>query len=177
MSKGELSQVNGNSSTPKPVDEIERIGDSMSKMRLLIGRRYIGRVAVARIGAGMELSHLDVMVLVRRLGQAQEVTIGSLAEHMHIDHSRVSRIVAELVKGGTLKRDVSQADARRTIVALTEQGTTILNQMHATKLEVLDATLSGWSTEEIADFARLYEKFTRTMIEQAAEFDAGIEKE
>ena len=90
--------------------QIASIGDSMAKMRLMVGRRYIGRLAVARVGAGMELSHLDTLVLVRRLSETQEVTIGAIAAQMRIDHSRASRIVAELVQRGQLHRDASQQD-------------------------------------------------------------------
>jgi DNA-binding MarR family transcriptional regulator len=152
--------------------QIERIGDSMAKIRLMTGRRYISRITIARMGGGMELSHLDVMLLVRRLGAEQEVTIGALAEQMHLDHSRASRIVAELVKRGELRREASQEDARRTIVALTEQGKVHLQQMHAVKQGIMTEALAEWSENDITDFARLYAKFTRTMMDQAAAFES-----
>lgn len=153
------------------VRQIASIGDSMAKMRLMVGRRYIGRLAVARVGAGMELSHLDTLVLVRRLAATQEVTIGALAEQMRIDHSRASRIVAELVKRGQLRRDVSQQDARRTIVTLTETGAAILSKMHEVKRETLTQALSDWSEQDVADFARLYDRFMSRMHAQAMAFD------
>lgn len=153
-------------------DPIVSIGDSMAKMRLLIGRRYIGRVALARIGKGMEISHLDVLGLVRRLSGKQEVTIGAVAEQMRIDHSRASRIVAELVRRGEVRREASQEDARRTIVTLTAEGRALLEQMHDVKHELLSQALADWPEEDVATFARLYDRFMRTMTEQANAFDA-----
>ena len=151
--------------------QIASIGDSMAKMRLMVGRRYIGRLAVARVGAGMELSHLDTLVLVRRLSETQEVTIGAIAAQMRIDHSRASRIVAELVQRGQLHRDASQQDARRTIVTLTDSGSEILSKMRDVKQESLTHALSDWSEQDLDDFARLYERFMQRMHEQSMAFE------
>ena len=153
-------------------DDVRRIGGAMAKMRLLIGRRYIGRLAISRAGAGVELSHLDVLGLVQRLSQTSEVTVGNIAEQMRIDQSRASRIVAELVKSGVLRRQASQEDARRTIVTLTRKGADLRMQFEAVKLEVLSQVLADWRPEEIATFAVLYDRFTQKLHEQATAFDA-----
>lgn len=155
--------------------DIARIAATMAKMRLLIGRRYIGRLAISRVGAGIELSHLDVLGLVQRLGKNQEVTVGAIAEQMRIDHSRASRIVAELVKSGVLRREASQEDARRTIVTLTKKGAGLRAQLEEVKLDVLGQVLSDWSREDVAAFAGLYDRFTQKLHEQATAFDTQDE--
>lgn len=167
------SEPHPKAETPLRDDDIGRIGAAMAKMRLLVGRRYIGRMAIARLGAGLELSHLDLLSIVNRLGRDREVTIGIVAEHMRIDHSRASRVVAELVKRGVLRREVSQEDARRTIVTLTEDGMAMIEQVHAIKHEVLTTALSDWTTEELAAFASLYNRFLTNMEQQAAASDAS----
>ncbi|MFM2279330.1 MAG: hypothetical protein RLZZ444_1561 [Pseudomonadota bacterium] len=151
--------------------DIDRIGTAMARMRLMIGRRYIGRVAIARLDAGMELSDLDVLSLVNRLGRDREITIGTVAENMRVDHSRASRVVADLVKRGMLKREVSQEDARRTIVALTAEGRTYVDRVHDIKQDVLSTALADWPAEDIAEFARLYNRFMLSMEQQANAFD------
>lgn len=156
-------------------DPIGKIGEAMARMRIMVGRRYIGRLAIARAGAGMELSHLDVLGLVNRLSKTQEVTIGMVAEQMRLDHSRASRVVTELVKRGALRREASQQDARRTIVALTDQGAGMLRQLEEVKREVLGQVLADWPQEDVDNFARLFARFTRQMGEQAAAFDAETE--
>ena len=153
-------------------DEIIRISGIMGRMRLLIGRRYIGRLAISRAGAGLELSHLDMLSLVRRLSRKQEVTVGALAEQMHLDHSRVSRVVADLVKRGVLRREASQADARRTLVALTEDGIAWLDQMNAVKHEVIGQILADWSQEELELFSGLYDRFVEKFEQYALDNDA-----
>jgi DNA-binding MarR family transcriptional regulator len=154
-------------------DAIHRVGEAMAKMRLMTGRRYIGRVALTRLGAGMELSDLDVMSLVSRLGEKQEITIGAIADNMRVDHSRASRMVADLVKRDLLRREASQQDARRTIVTLTEKGRAMIDSVHDTKRDVLTTALSGWPEDDIAAFATLFNRFTERMEEQANAFDAA----
>lgn len=151
---------------------IVRIGGIMARMRLMIGRRYIGRLAISRVGAGLELSHLDLLSLVRRVARTQEVTVGIIAEHMRLDHSRVSRIVADLVKRGVLRREASQEDARRTLVALTDEGIAWLDRMNEVKHEVLSQVLSDWSKQDLETFAELYDRFVDRFEQHAAAYDA-----
>jgi DNA-binding MarR family transcriptional regulator len=156
---------------PEREEDIRRIAGAMAKMRLLIGRRYIGRLAISRVGAGIELSHLDVLGLVKRLSHTQDVTVGSVADHLRIDHSRASRIVAELVKNGVLRRQASQEDARRTIVTLTRKGADLRAQLESVKFEVLSQVLSDWRPDEVAAFAELYNRFTEKLQQQATAFE------
>lgn len=154
-------------------EDIVRISGIMARMRLLIGRRYIGRLAISRAGAGLELSHLDILSLVRRLAPTQEVTVGALAEQMRLDHSRVSRVVADLVKRGVLRREASQEDARRTLVALTDEGLAWLDRMSDVKHEVIGQILSDWNHADLERFAELYERFVEKFEQHAAANEGG----
>lgn len=158
-------------------NDIARISAVMGRMRLLIGRRYIGRLAISRAGAGLELSHLDLLSLVRRLSRRQEVTVGALAEQMRLDHSRVSRVVADLVKRGVLRREASQEDARRTLVALTDEGVAWLDRMNEVKHELIGQILADWSHEDLELFGSLYDRFVEGFEQYALANDAGDEAE
>jgi DNA-binding MarR family transcriptional regulator len=70
-----------------------------------------------------------------------------------------------------LKREVSQEDARRTIVALTAEGRTYVDRVHDIKQDVLSTALADWPAEDIAEFARLYNRFMLSMEQQANAFD------
>ncbi|MGO7302031.1 MarR family transcriptional regulator, partial [Rhizobium ruizarguesonis] len=78
-------------------DNVPRIGRIMARMRLLPGRRLIGRLAIQSAAPGLELSHLDVLDAGRRAQPAGEVTVGMIAERLRIDPSRASRVVADMV--------------------------------------------------------------------------------
>ncbi|MGV1766824.1 MarR family winged helix-turn-helix transcriptional regulator [Rhizobium rhizogenes] len=146
--------------TPLPEDEnLLRIGQVMTRMRLMTGRRMIGRLAIQNVAPGLELSHLDVIDAVRRAEGSGEVTVGTIAEILRIDPSRASRIVAEMVTRGVLRRKASQADARRIVVVLTTLGQRLLAEIQAQKFALIESILADWSAEDIAVFSRLFDRF------------------
>ncbi|MFB9951468.1 MarR family winged helix-turn-helix transcriptional regulator [Rhizobium puerariae] len=143
-------------SPPSPED-VARVGEMLGRMRLLIGRRIIGRTAIANIAPGLDISHLDALDALRRI--EGEVTVGAIAEAMRIDPSRGSRLVADLVARGILRRDASQADGRRSLIVRTEFGDSLMAEIRAVKRALLARVLEDWPEEELGTFSLLFEKF------------------
>lgn len=137
--------------------DIAHISEVMGRMRLLIGRRVISRTLVDNLAPSLEISHLDALRAMNRIDG--EVTVGAIADVMRLDPSRGSRLVAELVAQGLLRRDASQADGRRSIVVRTELGDQLMAEVDATKRRLLASMLDGWSEEELSTFAVLFDKF------------------
>jgi DNA-binding MarR family transcriptional regulator len=142
-----------------PEEKILRIGQVMTRMRLMTGRRMIGRLAIQNVAPGLELSHLDVLEAVRRADASGEVTVGTVAEILRIDPSRASRIVAEMVTRGVLRRKASQTDARRIVVVLTALGQRLLSEIQAQKLALIEGIVDDWSEDDVDAFARLFDRF------------------
>lgn len=153
--------------------DIRQIGQAMGRMRLMIGRRIIGRVALSRAAPGLDLSHLDVIEAVRRIAAEGEVTIGAVADMMRVDPSRSSRLIAELVQGGFLVRSVSQADARRAVVELTDKARHYFREVEGVKREFIHSIVADWSAEDISNFARLYLQFVDAFEARARASDAS----
>ncbi|OLP45544.1 MarR family transcriptional regulator [Rhizobium oryziradicis] len=151
--------------TPALDASIDGIANTMSHLRMMMGRRFMSRIALSQLaeGHGMELSHFDIVKIVAHTGQNQEVTVGSIAEQMRIDPSRASRIVADLVRQGMLQRGVSQQDARRAIVTLTKRGKELNAHFERVRREVLGHTLEGWSLEDIRQFEQLFDRFIKDL--------------
>lgn len=140
-------------------DDLLRIGHAMTRMRLMTGRRVIGRLAIQKVAPGLELTHLDVLDAVRRGEISGEVTVGLIAETLRIDPSRASRIVAEMVAKNVLRRKASQADARRIVVIMTPLGQRLLAELRLQKQAIVEGIVADWSPEEIEIFGRLFEKY------------------
>jgi DNA-binding MarR family transcriptional regulator len=138
-------------------EEVLHVSQTMTRMRLMIGRRVIGRMAIAKLAPGLELSHIDVLDIIRRADG--DVTVGAIAEGMRIDPSRGSRVVADMVEGGLLKREVSQEDARRSILKITPLGHNLMREIHVVKVGVIRDVMEGWPEDDIAAFAVLFERF------------------
>lgn len=147
------------------------IGQAMTRMRLLIGRRFIGRMALKRMETGLELSDIDAIGVIKRIGSQQEVTVGTIAEQLRIDPSRGSRIVADLVKQGLLERAASQEDGRRSLVRVTDAGRKVLDEIEAIKRETIREATAGWAAEDVEAFGRLYMRFTEGLEAQFDRFE------
>ncbi|MBC2775340.1 MarR family transcriptional regulator [Rhizobium sp. AQ_MP] len=165
------SPKDGTSASPDAEASLVDIGHAMTRMRLLIGRRFIGRMALKRIGTGLELSDLDAIGVIKRIGSEQEVTVGTIAEQLRIDPSRGSRIVADLVKQGLLERAASQEDGRRSLVRVTDAGRQVLDDIEAIKRETILEATAGWSAEDVETFGRLYARFTEGLEAQFKRFE------
>lgn len=159
------------SASPSGPDVIARIGSAMARMRLMIGRRFIGNLVISRVGGGMELSHLDVVGTVRRLQASQEATVGAIAEELRVDPSRSSRIVADLVRRGLLKREVSQEDARRAIVVITPVGQELLQKADEVKRQTISEIVADWPAEDVERFAELYDRFVASFDRRRQQFE------
>lgn len=139
--------------------DISRISRAMSRMRVLIKSRAISRFAMGTKAPDLDASYIDAIELVGRGQRDGEVTIGLVAEKMRMDPSRASRVVSHLVEQGMFRREVSQTDARRSVIVLTDKGQDVLCEKRRVKLQLLDKVFSNWSDEEIAQFATLYSRF------------------
>lgn len=149
-----LKRVDKNESSQ---DDVLAISHTMTRMRIMIGRRVIGRTAIAKLAPGLDLSHLDVLDVVHRT--QGDATVGSIAEAMRLDPSRGSRLVADMVGRGLLERDVSQEDGRRSVIAVTNLGRTILEDMRDAKIAIIRDVVSDWPKEDVAAFAGLFDRF------------------
>ncbi|RWX77300.1 MarR family transcriptional regulator [Neorhizobium lilium] len=147
---------------PNPAADatIEQIGQALARMRVMMGRRIIGRLTIAHAAPGIDLSQLDILEVIRRIHRkGEEATVGAIADAMRLDPSRGSRLVADLVGRGLLKRDVSQEDGRRSIIKLTEQGEGIAGETRAVKQAVVQHIVSDWTEEQRIQFAELFSRF------------------
>jgi DNA-binding MarR family transcriptional regulator len=141
------------------------ISRSMGRWRTMIGRRVLARLAISNVAPSLEITHLDVLDSIRRAEPEGEVTVGTIAEMMRIDPSRASRIVGEMVTRGALRREASQADARRIIVVMTETGQQLMAEIQAVKRNVIESVLADWPEDDVASFAHLFDRFV-TSFEQ-----------
>lgn len=131
----------------------------MMEWRRRAGRREVASVALRTLGIGLELLHFDVLLAVEgSIGGGAiggEVTVGLVAERLGIDPSRASRLVGEMVTRGYVRRAVSQADARRAILALTRRGATVVQAVRAYKFIAMGDFFAGWSAEDLEHLTTL----------------------
>jgi DNA-binding MarR family transcriptional regulator len=87
------------------------------------------------------------------------MSVGLVATRLGVDASRGSRIVAEAVKSGYVRRVASQEDGRRIHLELTPAGRSVVEATRRTRQEHFAKAMCDWSDAERAEFARLLARF------------------
>ena len=140
--------------------DVEAIERAMVRIRTHITRRRLGRLFADDMDPD-SLAHLAVVDAVENAGpeQSAEMTVGAIADRLGIDPSRGSRMVAAAIDEGYVERMVSQADGRRSVIALTARGRELAQIAHRTRRNVFGKAVTDWSAAERSEFARLLTKF------------------
>lgn len=129
-------------------------------------KRELGTRALADLGIALELAQFDVLSVIGAHvteHEQGEVMVSTVAERLGIDPSRASRLVSEMVDKGYARRAVSQADARRTIIELTDRGTAVVDAVRAYKFMVMGDFLGTWDKSELAAFLPMIRRFGQWM--------------
>lgn len=126
-------------------------------------------------------AELSAILLVQAVEAAEAgglaATVGGLAEHLWIDPSTASRLVAQTVRAGYLHREASQGDGRAVVLGLTDAGRALGDGAARYQRAVFDAAMRGWSGEEREAFARHFVRFAAGVVAMLGETtgaEAGV---
>lgn len=110
-------------------------------------------------GPGGRLGGPAWMRMLEALAAASEpLSVSALGEAVGVDQPRASRLVQQGVQRGLVQREADPDDARRTRIALTDEGRRIARGMRGERREVLARALESFSDEESRELARLLSK-------------------
>ncbi|WP_323766325.1 MarR family winged helix-turn-helix transcriptional regulator [Marinovum sp.] len=158
-----LAQAGIDADLSQPALELDAI---MQHWRRRVVKRELGQRALADLGLELDLPLLDVLMVVWAPTSdfddtdAGEVMVSTVATRLGIDPSRASRLTSELIRLGLVRRAVSQEDARRAKLELTEAGGCIVQAVRRYKFLILGNFLAGWTEAELATFIPLLERFS-----------------
>lgn len=135
--------------------------------RRRVQKRELGQMALRELDLPLDLPKLDVMIAIwapsnefNETGDG-ETMVATIAARLGIDPSRASRLVTELIAEGYAARAVSQQDARRTIVTLTDKGQAVVAAVRTIKFLILGSFLADWSEEEMATLTPLLNRLSQ----------------
>lgn len=145
-------------------------------------KRELGQHALTDLDLPFDLAELDVLMAVwapsREFGKAggDETMVSTVAARLAIDPSRASRLTSSLIKRGYLRRTVSQQDARRAVLGLTDAGARAVEAVRSYKFLVLGSFLKDWTPEEFETFLPLLERFSAWSERAASHSDPVAEE-
>ena len=131
----------------------------------VVAKGELPSVILRRLDLDLDLAHFHGLTAVIRIQfgvgrAASDATIGLVAEEMSVDPSRASRIVADLVARGYVRRDVAQDDGRRSVLTLTDDGKKVMESFRAEKWAIMARVFRDWTPDAIASFARATQAYT-----------------
>jgi DNA-binding MarR family transcriptional regulator len=112
-------------------------------------------------GVGKVRNSMDraAYLLLNRLDHEGPMGVKALAEGMGIDSSTVTRQVAPLVDSGLVKRTSHPEDGRAVVLALSPRGRMRLNEVRASRQQLMAVVTDGWSEQEREVFCDLLGRF------------------
>jgi DNA-binding MarR family transcriptional regulator len=143
------------------LDAVER---SMVRLRRGMSRQRLGKAAIRDHNLPVDVQVLHVVDVVDEGPDrpGEEMSVGLVAARLGVDASRGSRIVAEAVKSGYVRRVASQEDGRRIHLELTDAGRSVVEATRQTRQEHFAKAMSTWTEAERTEFARLLSRFVHT---------------
>lgn len=100
---------------------------------------------------------MRLLTVLTRAGEP--LGVGEIGEAIGVDQPRASRLVAQGVELGLVRREADPDDARRTRIALTEQGRAAANRFSGAQRERVAVALEAFSDEERERFSELLARF------------------
>src|ERR1700693_1272112 len=144
-------------------DALSQIERAMVRIRRSQTRRTIGRVMERELGIRFNMTHSFVVDALDETNgvPGDEPAVGMVAEHLGVDPSRASRMVADAIRAGYVRRVASQVDGHRVRLELTGAGRKLLKTTSSFRRHFFSKVMAGWSENDCAEFARLLTKFTQ----------------
>ncbi|WP_234442034.1 MarR family winged helix-turn-helix transcriptional regulator [Streptomyces sp. NRRL S-1448] len=102
---------------------------------------------------------LDVVASAAEQDAAPTVT--EAAALLGVDRPRSSRLTAQAIEAGLLRREADQRDGRRSLLVPTPEGRDVLARIRGFRCRVIAVSTAGWSTEDRAALTRLLTRFVR----------------
>ena len=153
-------------------DAVDRIAEQWARERpeldvgpmLVVGRLHRAadlldqelRTVFARAGLGN--GDFDVLASLRRAGAPYKLTPTELAGTTMVTSGAVTKRVDRLVKQGLVERTVSETDGRGRVVALTEKGRRVQEELHPLHLANEERLIAALDADERRELARLLGK-------------------
>lgn len=136
--------------------ESELVLEDFIPYRLSILSHSVSNSIASSLSSQYDLTMPEWRVVVV-LGRFPGLSAIEVAERTVMDKVAVSRAVARLIKNGRIDRRFADADRRRSILNLTDQGEELLREITPMALAFESSLLEGLSETEIAVFNRVIE--------------------
>jgi DNA-binding MarR family transcriptional regulator len=140
----------------------DQVYERLQYQTALFARRA-ERVRMGAVGEQRNSMDRAAYLLLNRLDREGPVGVKALAQSMGIDSSTVTRQVAPLVDSELVNRVPNPKDGRAVLLELSPLGRERLEEVRASRQELMRELLATWPQEEREQFCSLLTRYNQAM--------------
>lgn len=110
-------------------------------------------MASPRFGGPARLRLLEALA-----AASTPLSVSEVGDAIGVDQPRASRLVQQAVELGLVRREADPDDARRTRIALTDEGRQLVRGFRGERRDAIDSALASFTDAERVELARLLTK-------------------
>jgi DNA-binding MarR family transcriptional regulator len=137
--------------------DLAAIERAMVAIRRSQTRRTLARRASTPAARTALFEVIDAIEAAEEAGEPASVS--TIAEALNMAQPRASKLVAEAVEVGLVRRHADQADGRRSLLTLTDAGRALCEEVHRFRRRAFEDAMAGWPARDRTEFARLISRF------------------
>jgi len=135
--------------------QLYELDELLAAVRLAVQRPEYRRRLLQGYDVPGGITTLRLLRAVEILSASGAPSIKDVAARLAVEHSTASRGVDSAVHAGLLNKQPCADDQRRTRLALTPQGSSLLKKTSARRRELLEDITHGWHVEDISRLVEL----------------------
>ena len=161
-------------------EALTRLDRALLALRHVLVRPVTSELQIPSLGRSVEFAKVAACEGVAGVSaDGATVTVKSLAEALQLDHSTMSRVVADCEADGLLVRGSDPADRRRTTISLTADGDSLVADSLALRVWFMGEVLADWPEADLETLTYMLERAVSTfdarfrLVHRAAEERLG----
>lgn len=111
-------------------------------------------------------------IILKLLDAQSPCHVQDLADHLGIEAPSITRKTQELERAGYLRRSPGKDDRRAVDLRITGRGRSAAKRLSSAQREIIADVLQDWQPSERHRFARLFERFSRDLVNVSQPTDA-----
>ena len=96
-----------------------------------------------------------ILIAIARLSKEQDVSVTTIADHLHLSGSAVTNEVTKLVRMGLVEKTADPADRRRVVLRITKAGQTRFRRLAPVQSQVNDIHFGRLSRRDFTELRRI----------------------
>ena len=130
----------------------------LQKMRLCRPKPFYSKLDEGQRGIGFVLEYLREAKV--------EVIAGDLARELNVSTARIAALLRKMEKNGLIQRHAAQADARQTVVEITQAGMEYSDKIMEQLLEKTELLIEKVGKDDLDEFVRISRKIKKALEEE-----------